>query len=724
MKFIKKKKLYIWISLLFFILVIFYNFRFQIISNVLLTAGYEENIARRYSFHISEQPFYIIKKKIKKIFSQTKNKKDQLELSLSIKKGFSNYDSPNLEFKDGNYYLNIIKSSQTNEFNKTLEYSDIWKDKKPSKIWTTSMPDNSSDKTSKSLIVEAQPKICGKKLIYAKQDGSIGAINYQSGKIIWQKKYGNMISLKMRGFFCKYKEELDTHIILLPTATGVFCINSLDGSLLSKRCRNGRLGAFESRTSPQLINNVVYVATIHPPGIEAYNFLNGKLLWRTNLDGANPWNNFTIDEEKELIFVNMGSPFDWYILDNSKKYKYAGSLIALNLKNGKIVWQFQEHTKDSWNHDFVGQPILPSKKIKGKDAVITLSKSGSIYFLDRDSGLPIFPIKEEIMKIGNHKYKYKKSIKPKPLLNSNYYNYLGKDCKECDINSKIFGPFPPILKLERKFDGHDGGPQWPGAYIDELNNLLILTSSHNSIYNLYVDFIPSPFSPLPDNPLIKKCTSCHDSKGKAKGFKANDKVIIPSLFLTTKIYNFDSLKKYLKASNFHKELDYNDEDLKKAYKALHEYDTKLIKSNQYQYLPVARKIDITDKKIYTKSGFLGKISAISLTTGNLIWQIPAGTYKINDSETIVGSKTYGAISGDGNNEGVSFYTGSFDKKVYAINNTNGKYIWDSTLPASGSALPLIYNTPSERWIFIVATGGRIPNDQSDKIVAFRQKLTN
>ena len=112
MKSIKKKKLYVWISLLFFILVVFYNFRFEIISKVLLTAGYEENIARRFSFHISEQPFYIIKKKVKKIFFQTKNKKDLLELSLSIKKGFSNYDSTNIEFKDGNYYLNIIINFQ------------------------------------------------------------------------------------------------------------------------------------------------------------------------------------------------------------------------------------------------------------------------------------------------------------------------------------------------------------------------------------------------------------------------------------------------------------------------------------------------------------------------------------------------------------------------------------------------------------------------------------
>ena len=131
---------------------------------------------------------------------------------------------------------------------------------------------------------------------------------------------------------------------------------------------------------------------------------------------------------------------------------------------------------------------------------------------------------------------------------------------------------------------------------------------------------------------------------------------------------------------------------------------------------------MTDKDIYSKSGPLGKITAISLDSGKIVWQIPAGTYQLNDSETIIGSPTFGAITDGGNGEGVSFYTGSFDKKVYAINNKDGKYLWSADLPASGSALPLVHNTPSERWIFVIATGGRIPNDQSDSIEAFGQKL--
>ena len=147
----------------------------------------------------------------------------------------------------------------------------------------------------------------------------------------------------------------------------------------------------------------------------------------------------------------------------------------------------------------------------GKDIVITLSKSGSIYFLKRDNGLPVLSIKEEIIDFGDFKYSYKKSIVPKSLSDSNYYNFLGKVCKNCSLNTKIFGPLPPILKLERISDGTEGGPQWPGASLDTLNNLLILASNHNMIYTTYIDFIPKPPSSLPQNSLIKDCTSCHDS---------------------------------------------------------------------------------------------------------------------------------------------------------------------------------------------------------------------
>ena len=101
---------------------------------------------------------------------------------------------------------------------------------------------NFLDKSSlekESKPVQVTPKMCGAKLIYARQDGNIGAVDYRTGKRLWYNKYGNLSSTgwpRMRGFMCKYDKDLDTNIILLPTAVGVFCINSYDGSRLNSRC--------------------------------------------------------------------------------------------------------------------------------------------------------------------------------------------------------------------------------------------------------------------------------------------------------------------------------------------------------------------------------------------------------------------------------------------------------------------------------------------------------
>ena len=101
--------------------------------------------------------------------------------------------------------------------------------------------------------------------------------------------------------------------------------------------------------------------------------------------------------------------------------------------------------------------------------------------------------------------------------------------------------------------------------------------------------------------------------------------------------------------------------------------------------------DKLNKDIYLNSGILGKISAVSLDAGEIVWQIPAGTYRINDNQILIGSPSYGGIASiqDRDKQSISFFTGSYDKKIYAINNDNGNYVWSDDLPASGSSIPLI-----------------------------------
>ena len=741
MKKIKKNQLYLIGCIFFLTFLICYIFRYEITHKTFSLLGYDEVKVRRYSFLILEKPFRVFASKLRaksKMYFSSETTLDSNEVfnnALEIKLGFLKYNNPNLEFKNGNYFLNIFKPSKVNNIiqSEKLEYSSAWKGRFPSKIWTIGMSNKTSSGESSSkmvvpLITQATPKICGNKLIYARQDGNIGAVDYRTGNLFWHKKFENVSALAIKGFSCEYEKKLDTYVIFYPTGSGVFCLNAADGLLITSRCKDGRLGGYESRVSPQLVDNTVYVATVRPSGIAAYNFFNGKLKWRTDFEigkffpgyGSNPWSNFTIDEKNQLLFVNTGSPSPKYQPGSSEKYKYSNSLLALRLKDGKIIWQFQETSKDTGNLDFVGKPVLLEQKIKGKDVVVTFSKTGSIFFIDRSSGLPIFDIEEKTINFGDFAYNFKQPNIPQSLANKNYYDYLNAIITKRKSNTVVFGYSPPILKLHRI--SITNVIQWPGAAVDTSNNYLILSTNNNYTSELYIDFVPKPPLSLPKNEFIKQCTSCHESKGQVN---VSNQIVTPSLFLTTQIYEASYLNNYLKNNKFHKNINFDKSELLDAYELLKSYDKKIIKNKKYRFFSsVFNESAPSNKDAYLKSGVLGTITAISLDTGQIVWQIPAGTHIVSDSEIIVGSQSYGGITYANlkSNENVSFFTGSNDKKIYAINNNDGKYLWSGDLPASGSGIPLVYETNTERWIFVVATGGRIPNDKSDSIVAFKQKL--
>ena len=285
----------------------------------LTTLGYDENKSKKYSFLFSEKPIQISSVKLRNFFNPHWQKKEKLKIALDVKKKFINQSLEKSNFNYNNFFIDIFEEPEIYKSykNDKLESPNPWLKNLPVKVWTLNMSNNETiDKTElrkETKPVQTSPKICGNKLIYARQDGNIGAVNYETGKRFWHKKYGKINSQSIRGFYCDYEKRLDTFIIILPTGSGVFCIDTSDGSLVKSRCGGKSMGVFESRVSPQLFNNIVYVATIKPSGLEAYNFLNGKLLWRKDFqigkmfyagkEGSNPWSNFIIDKKKKLFLL-------------------------------------------------------------------------------------------------------------------------------------------------------------------------------------------------------------------------------------------------------------------------------------------------------------------------------------------------------------------------------------------------------------------------------------
>ena len=100
----------------------------------------------------------------------------------------------------------------------------------------------------------------------------------------------------------------------------------------------------------------------------------------------------------------------------------------------------------------------------------------------------------------------------------------------------------------------------------------------------------------------------------------------------------------------------------------------------------------------------GTLTALSLNTGKIIWQVPLGYYESLKSKGIItGTENYGgAIATAG---GLVFAAGTLDKLIRAFDSENGKEIWSYKLPYIGSAPPTFYEVNGEQYIVIPASGG-------------------
>lgn len=116
--------------------------------------------------------------------------------------------------------------------------------------------------------------------------------------------------------------------------------------------------------------------------------------------GATPWMSPAIDPQLGLGYWTFGNargvdgPTNG--ADRPGTNLFADSLVALNLKTGKLVWYFQSVHHDIWDLDNVMAPVLADIRINGalRHVIIYSSKTGMYYELDRATGTPALPIVE------------------------------------------------------------------------------------------------------------------------------------------------------------------------------------------------------------------------------------------------------------------------------------------------------------------------------------------
>ncbi len=112
---------------------------------------------------------------------------------------------------------------------------------------------------------------------------------------------------------------------------------------------------------------------------------------------ANAWAVISADPERDLVFVPTSSPSpDYYGGERIGANSYANSVVALRASTGKVVWHFQVVHHDLWDYDVAAQPLLLTVRKDGRSraAVAVATKMGRIFLLDRDTGVPLYPVEE------------------------------------------------------------------------------------------------------------------------------------------------------------------------------------------------------------------------------------------------------------------------------------------------------------------------------------------
>jgi quinoprotein glucose dehydrogenase len=118
----------------------------------------------------------------------------------------------------------------------------------------------------------------------------------------------------------------------------------------------------------------------------------------------------------------------------------------------------------------------------------------------------------------------------------------------------------------------------------------------------------------------------------------------------------------------------------------------------------------------------GMLSAVDLNEGKIKWQVPLGSMQNfggGHDDVPPGSIGFGGpIVTAG---GLAFIAGTFDPFIRAFDMQTGKEVWKAQLPASGNATPMTYSMQGRQYLVIAAGGHPKITEEalSDALIAFR-----
>ncbi|MGC2400268.1 MAG: PQQ-binding-like beta-propeller repeat protein, partial [Acidobacteriaceae bacterium] len=392
---------------------------------------------------------------------------------------------------------------------------------------------DSGDQHAKSEM-ECNPIVVDGVLYATTPNGDVVALDAATGTLHWRfdanEGLGNIGKVRNRGV--TYWSEGSDHRIFVGVRPYLYALDAQTGKPIPAFGKDGRIDLREglgreplnwvTMTSPAAVykdlvivgGEMAEVLPASPGDIRAFDAHSGTLRWSfhtiphpgepgyetwpksawTYSGSANNWAGMTVDDKRGIVFVPTGSAAsDFYGANRTGDDLFANCLLALNAETGKQIWHFQFVHHDIWDRDPPSAPALVTVTRDGRqvDAVAQTTKQGYVFLFDRETGKPLFPIKDQKYPPSDLEGEVTAKEQALPVLPAPFARQkltadmittrtpeAHQEALERFLKLRSDGQFiPGSTQGTIIFPGYDGGAEWGGPAFDPTTGLLYVNSN-------------------------------------------------------------------------------------------------------------------------------------------------------------------------------------------------------------------------------------------------------
>jgi quinoprotein glucose dehydrogenase len=561
--------------------------------------------------------------------------------------------------------------------------------------------------TGRPTALEATPLVVDGRMYLSTPLGKVIALDPVTGRQLWardlqvkhQRAFGDWVSRGVsywRGSQqanpkpCEHRlvvATIDARLVELDPVLGEPCASFGTGGVvdLVRGLRNQQSygDEYEQTSPPAIIGDLIVVGSaiadnnsnVGATGeVRAFDARSGALRWTwypvprdpadpgyatwkgsagVHTGGANTWSIIAADPGRGLVFLPTTSPaVDYYGVTRLGENRYANSVVALHAATGKIAWHFQTVHHDLWDYDNAAPPALITLP-DGKDAVLQATKTAQLFVLDRDSGAPLFPVEERAV--------------PKS-----------------DVAGEQAWPTQPLSALSTGFRTLGAADIWGATPAD-------LAECRARFAALRYD---GPFTPPSERGSVMLPANFGGAHWGGVAYDSTRGIaVVPNNRLAAVVTLIPRQK----------------------WKSMQEKLTKGERVGK-EFTDMQGTPYVMQRETWLSSGRspctappFGTLTAISLKTGQTLWDVPLGTDEGIDKYGLPklppGSGMVNLGGAFTTASGLVFIGATLDAYLRAFDIETGRELWKYKLPAGGKATPMTYLGADGRQYVVISAGG-------------------